>query len=100
MAYREIESPMPLQEPDDKSKILRTLMKGQALSYLFVERPNDLNRYPLYFPEDNPKQLDQDEIIEILNQAKAPEWHAAMVAATLILLPCLMKNPCLTSQSI
>jgi hypothetical protein len=24
----------------------------------------------LYFPEENPKQLDQDEIIEISNQAK------------------------------
>jgi hypothetical protein len=35
----------------------------------------------LYFPEDNPKQLDQDEIIEILDQSKArnPEWHEAMV---------------------
>jgi hypothetical protein len=45
----------------------------------FVERLNDLNRYLLYFPEENPKQLDQDEIIEILDQAKAPEWHEAMV---------------------
>jgi hypothetical protein len=38
----------------------------------FVERLNDLNRYLLYFPEENPKQLDQ---------AKAPEWHEAMVNA-------------------
>jgi hypothetical protein len=37
----------------------------------FVERLNDLNHYLLYFPEENPKQLDQDEIIEILDQAKA-----------------------------
>jgi hypothetical protein len=29
------------------------------------------------------KPLDQDEIIEILDQAKAPEWHAAMVAANI-----------------
>jgi hypothetical protein len=38
---------------------------------------NDLNHYLLYFPEENPKQLDQDEIIEILDQAKDvnPEWH-------------------------
>jgi hypothetical protein len=37
--------------------------------------------YLLYFPEENPKQLDQDEIIEILDQAKTgyPEWHEAMV---------------------
>jgi hypothetical protein len=46
-----------------------------------VERLNDLNCYLLYFPEENSKQLDQDEIIEILDQAKAwdPEWHEAMV---------------------
>jgi hypothetical protein len=47
----------------------------------YVERLNDLNRYLLYFPEENPKQLDQDEIIEILHQAKALEWHEAMVNA-------------------
>jgi hypothetical protein len=39
----------------------------------------------LYFPEENPKQLDQDEIIEILDQAKAlaPEWHEAMINANI-----------------
>jgi hypothetical protein len=47
----------------------------------FVERLNDINRYLLYFPEENPKQLDQDEIIEILDQDKAHEWHEAMVNA-------------------
>jgi hypothetical protein len=35
----------------------------------FVKRLNDLNRYLFYFPEENPKQLDQDEMIEILDQA-------------------------------
>jgi hypothetical protein len=51
----------------------------------FIERLNDLNRYLLYFPEENPKQLNQDEIIEILDQAKAldPEWHEAMVNANI-----------------
>jgi hypothetical protein len=51
----------------------------------FVERLNELNRYLLYFPEENPKQLDQDEIIEILDQAKARyhEWHEAMVNANI-----------------
>jgi hypothetical protein len=51
----------------------------------FVERLNDLNRYLMYFPEENPKQLDQDEIIEILDQAKAwnPEWCKAMVNANI-----------------
>jgi hypothetical protein len=49
----------------------------------FVERLNDLNRYLLYFPEENPKQLDQDEIIEILDRAKAPEWHETTVNANI-----------------
>jgi hypothetical protein len=51
----------------------------------FVEMLNDLNRYLLYFPEEISKQLDQDEIIEILDQAKAvdPEWHEAMVNANI-----------------
>jgi hypothetical protein len=51
----------------------------------FVERLNDINHYLLYFPVDNLKQLDQDEIIEILDQAKAmdPEWHEAMVNANI-----------------
>jgi hypothetical protein len=46
---------------------------------------NDLNRYLLYFPDENLKQLDQDEIIEILDQAKArdPEWHESMINANI-----------------
>jgi hypothetical protein len=146
MAFREIENLMPMKEHTDKTKMFRTLLKGQALSYFehhlmrrldledsdvpdndiielvlrnvgleyipkravhvqkyymrqtsclcmgintsvqqFVERLNDLNRHLLYFPEENPKQLDQDEIIEILDQAKArdPEWHEAMVNANI-----------------
>jgi hypothetical protein len=45
----------------------------------------DLNRYLLYFLEENPKQLDLDEIIDILDQAKPkdPEWHEAMVNANI-----------------
>jgi hypothetical protein len=51
----------------------------------FVERLNDLNHYLLYFCEENPKQLDQDEIIEILDQTKArdSEWYEAMVNANI-----------------
>jgi hypothetical protein len=54
----------------------------------YVERLNDLNRYLFYFPEENPKQLDQNEIIEILDQVKAwdPEWHEAMVNANIDIL--------------
>jgi hypothetical protein len=138
MACCEIENLMPMKEPADKTRMFRTLLKGQASSYFehhlmrtleaedsdvpenelielvlrdvgleyipkhtihvqkyymrrdsymcvntslqqFVERLNDLNRYLLYFPEENLKQLDQDEIIQILDQAKAPERHEAMV---------------------
>jgi hypothetical protein len=44
---------------------------------------NDLHRYLLNFLEETPKQLNQDEIIEILDQAKAlnPERHEVMVNA-------------------
>jgi hypothetical protein len=39
----------------------------------------------LYLPEEKPRQLDQDEIIEILDQSKAgyPEWHEEMVNANI-----------------
>jgi hypothetical protein len=33
MAFREIENLMPMKEPDDKTKMFRTLLKGQAFSY-------------------------------------------------------------------
>jgi hypothetical protein len=34
---------------------------------------NDFKHYLFHFPEEHPMQLDQDEIIEILDQAKALE---------------------------
>jgi hypothetical protein len=142
MSFREIKNLMPMKEPADKTRMIQTLLKGQALSYFehhlmrrletedsdipenelkelvlrdvgleyipkrtvrlqkyymkrglcmglntsvqkFVERLNDLNSYLLYFPEEYPKQFDQDEIIEILDQDKAPEWHEAMVNANI-----------------
>jgi hypothetical protein len=48
----------------------------------------------LCFPEENPKQLDQDEIIEILGQAKAwnPEWHEAMVNANIDIFEILCEE--------
>jgi hypothetical protein len=33
MAFHEIENLMPMKEPADKTKMFRTLLKGQALSY-------------------------------------------------------------------
>jgi hypothetical protein len=51
----------------------------------FVERLDGLKHYLLYFSQQNTKQLDQDEIIEILDQAKARyhEWHELMVNANI-----------------
>jgi hypothetical protein len=33
MAFREIENLMPMKEAADKTRMFRTLLKGQALSY-------------------------------------------------------------------
>jgi hypothetical protein len=118
MTFREIENLIPMKEPTDKTRMFRTLLKGQALSYFehhlmrrleaedsdvpdnelielvlkdvgleyipkrairvqkyymrqirglymglntslkqFVERLNDLIRYLLYFPEENPQAV-------------------------------------------
>ena len=142
MGYRDLELLMPLKEPSDRTKMLRTILKGRALSLFeyhlskrcggedietsdqellelvirdlgldfisrrairvqkyymrrclfmgpnitvqqFVERLNELNRYLLFFPEECPTPLTQDEIIEILDQAKPPNWHEAMVSANI-----------------
>jgi hypothetical protein len=58
----------------------------------FVERLNDFNHYLLYFPEENPKHLDQDEVIEILDQAKAPDWHEAIVNSNIDIFEMLYKE--------
>jgi hypothetical protein len=63
-----------------------------------IELMNDPNHYLLYFPEEFPKQLDQDETIEILDQSKVPEWYEAMVNANIDFFRCLMKNLFLTSS--
>jgi hypothetical protein len=52
----------------------------------FVEMLNELNRYLLSFPEECLISLTQDEIIEILNQAKPPNWHEAMLSANIDIL--------------
>jgi hypothetical protein len=33
MAFRDVENLMPMKEPDDKTRMFWTLLKGQALSY-------------------------------------------------------------------
>jgi hypothetical protein len=65
------------------------------------EKLNDLNRYLLYFPEESSKHLEQDEIMKILDQAKAgyPEWHEAMANAKILTFSkFLMKNQLHTSS--
>jgi hypothetical protein len=47
----------------------------------FVETLSELNFHLMYFPEEKPKHLNQDEIIEILDQTMAPKWHQLMVNA-------------------
>jgi hypothetical protein len=135
---------MPMKEPADKTRMFRTLLKTQTLSYFehhlmrrleaedsdvpdnelielvlrdvsleyipkraifmqkyymrwglymglntsvqhFVESLNNHFLYLLYFPEESPMQLDQDEIIEISDQAKArnPGWHEVIVNANI-----------------
>jgi hypothetical protein len=66
----------------------------------FLEMLNDLKHYHLYFPEEHPKHLHQDEIIEILDQDKTwdLDWYEAMGILTLILLKCLIKNLFLASS--
>jgi hypothetical protein len=48
-----------------------------------LERLNDINRYILYIPEEIPKQLEQNETIEILDQVKVPEWREAVFNANI-----------------
>ena len=62
-------------------KLLQFMGPTTSVQQLEV-RLNDLNRY-LLFPEESPKKLDQDETINILDQAKAAEWHESMVAANI-----------------
>jgi hypothetical protein len=53
MAYREIESLMPLKEPAHKIKMLRTLLKGQALSNLEHHLRKRLDAEDAELPEND-----------------------------------------------
>jgi hypothetical protein len=77
-----------MRQPWDLYMVLNTSVRQ------FVEKLNDLNRYLLYFIEENPKQLDQDEIIEILDQAKLGILNGMKkwLMQTFTFLKCLMKN--------
>jgi hypothetical protein len=52
----------------------------------FIERMNEMNRHLLNFPEEFLTQLDQDEIIEILDQAKSPDWFAPVVLENIVII--------------
>jgi hypothetical protein len=73
MAFGVIENLMSMKEPADKTRIFRSLLKGQGLSYF----KNHLRK------RIDAKQFDQDDIIEILDQVKNPEWHESMVNANI-----------------
>jgi hypothetical protein len=47
----------------------------------------------LYFNEENSKHLNQDKIIEILDQAKAPERHEEMVNANIDIFEMTFEEP-------
>jgi hypothetical protein len=56
-AYPEIESLKPLKDPADKSKMLRTLLKGQALSYLEHHLSKSLDAEDAEFPDNDILEL-------------------------------------------
>ena len=53
MAFREIENLMPLKEPADKTKMFRTLLKGQALSYFKPHLRRRLDAKDSELPEND-----------------------------------------------
>jgi hypothetical protein len=61
----------------------------------FVERQrlNDLNCYLLYFPEENPSNLDQDEkSLKFKIKPRLLNGMKRWLVRTLTFLKCLMKN--------
>jgi hypothetical protein len=60
MTYSEIESPIPMKEPADKSKMLRALLKGQTLHHLEHHLRKQLDA------ED--AELPDNEILELVTR--------------------------------
>jgi hypothetical protein len=52
MAFREIENLMPMKEPAEKTRMFRTLLKGQALSYFEHHLMRRLEKEDSDIPED------------------------------------------------
>lgn len=65
----------------------RYLRIGNNTVREFAARLRELNNYLPYFPKENgkppPESLSDDELIEILNQAKPEEWQAAILGANI-----------------
>jgi hypothetical protein len=58
MAFREIENLMPMKEPADKTRMSRTLLNGQALSYF---------EYNLWIRvEAKDSEIPENELIELV----------------------------------
>jgi hypothetical protein len=53
MAFREIENLMPMKKPADKTRMFRTLLKGQALSYFGHHLMRTNGPKPSSLPVDN-----------------------------------------------
>jgi hypothetical protein len=57
MAFREIENLMSMKEPSDKTRMFRTLLKGQALSYFEHHLRRRLEVEDSEVPENEIKEL-------------------------------------------
>jgi hypothetical protein len=74
MAFRDIENLMPMKEPDDKTRIFRILLKGQALSYFEHHLMRRL--------EAEDSNVPDNELIELLLRDVGLEYipkHAILV---------------------
>jgi hypothetical protein len=57
MAFREIENLMPMKEPVEKTRMFRTLLKGQALSYFERHLMRRLEADDSDVPDNEPIEL-------------------------------------------
>jgi hypothetical protein len=57
MAFREVENLMPMKESTDKTRMFRTLLKGQALSYFEHHLMRRLEAEDSEVPDNEPIEL-------------------------------------------
>jgi hypothetical protein len=58
MAFRDIENPMPLKEPSDKTRMFQTLLKVQALT--------NFERHLRRWVEAEDSEIPENELIELV----------------------------------